>query len=128
MRLGKLQYTILQTLHTQGPMAARALTEALALSGVVAHSTIQTLLRQLEAKGLVAHEVAERTFIFRALRAPDELGPTPLRELLARVYEGSVYSLMAHLLQQEKLSEAQKQQLRELLDEDSEGSEKGSTL
>ncbi|WP_309708824.1 BlaI/MecI/CopY family transcriptional regulator [Armatimonas sp.] len=116
MRLGKLQYTILQTLYTQGPLTARALTEALAPSGAVAHSTIQTLLRQLETKGLVAHEVEDRTFVFRALRAPDEVAQTPLRELLARVYEGSVYGMMAHLLQQEKLSEAEKQQLRELLD------------
>ena len=116
MRLGKLQYTILQTLYTQGPLTARALTEALAPSGAVAHSTIQTLLRQLETKGLVAHEVEDRTFVFRALQAPDAVAQTPLRELLTRVYEGSVYGLMAHLLQQEKLSEAEKQQLRELLD------------
>lgn len=106
-------------------MTARALTDALAQSGAVAHSTIQTLLRQLEAKGLVAHEVQERTFVFRALRAPDEVAQTPLRELLARVYEGSAYGLMAHLLKQEKLSEAEKQQLRELLDSDPSTSEKG---
>jgi BlaI family transcriptional regulator, penicillinase repressor len=116
MRLGKLQYTILQTLHRYGPMTARALTDTLSADAPVAHSTVQTLLRQLEGKGLVAHEQSERTFIFRALRDPDDLGASPLRDLLERVYSGSVYGMMSHLLQQERITPEERERLRQLLE------------
>ena len=33
----------------------------------------QTLLRQLEAKGAVAHEVADRTFLFRPICQPGDI-------------------------------------------------------
>ena len=33
----------------------------------IAHSTVQTLLRKLEAKGAVRHEVHDRTFVFKPL-------------------------------------------------------------
>jgi BlaI family transcriptional regulator, penicillinase repressor len=124
MRLGKTQYKILEILHAGGPLTAREITDRLAEFAPVAHSTTQTLLRQLEAKGLVDHEERERTFVFRALRSPDELANNPLRDVLARVYQGSVYGLMSHLLRQERVSPEEIARLRRLLDE-AEGREGG---
>lgn len=123
MRLGKTQYKILETLYKSGPLTAREITDHLSEHAPIAHSTTQTLLRQLEAKGLVGHEeqrvsdTGTRVFVFRALCSPDELANNPLRDLLSRVYQGSVYSLMAHLLRQEKVSPDEIARLRRLLEE-----------
>jgi BlaI family transcriptional regulator, penicillinase repressor len=116
-RLGKVQYQILQVLWENGPSTARQITDALAETAVpLAHSTVQTLLRQLEAKGAVTHEVQDRTFLFHAVIAPTDVSTTPTRELLVRVFQGSVYNLMSHLLKSENVSEDELRRLRQLLD------------
>jgi BlaI family penicillinase repressor len=117
-RMGKGQFQIMQALWRQGPCTARQLTDELSRTTPIAHSTVQTLLRQLEAKGAITHEVQDRTFVFRPLYQPDELNETPLRQVLMRVYEGSVVNLMSHLLKHETISREELAQLRELIDEE----------
>jgi BlaI family transcriptional regulator, penicillinase repressor len=118
LRLGKIQYRIMQVLWEQDKATARQITEELAKSQPIAHSTVQTLLRQLEAKGVVAHDVEERTFVFRALYHQAQVTETPLRDLLQRVYQGSVVNLMSHLLKHESVSREELARLRALIDEE----------
>lgn len=117
-RLGKVQYQIMEVLWRLGPATARQITEELGRATPIAHSTVQTLLRQLESKGAVAHEVEDRTFVYRPLYQPSEVTETPLHELLVRFYQGSVVNLMSHLLKDEKISADELARLRRLLDEE----------
>jgi BlaI family penicillinase repressor len=117
-KLGKVQYRIMQVLWRSGKATAREITDELAQERPIAHSTVQTLLRQLEAKGVVSHQLEERTFVFRPLIDPAQLIATPLRELLQRVYRGSVVNLMSHLLKQEEISADELRRLREMIDEE----------
>ena len=48
----------------------------------VAHSTVQTLLRQLEAKGAVGHAAENRTFVFFPRLKEDKVKRTAARELV----------------------------------------------
>jgi BlaI family penicillinase repressor len=119
-RLGKVQLQIMQVLWTRGRTTAREITEELCRAQPIAHSTVQTLLRKLEAKGAVAHEIEDRTFIFRPLYQQTEVTRTATRDLLSRVFNGSVYGLVAHLLKHEPISEEELRRLRQLLDEEME--------
>src|SRR5579871_4947025 len=103
-RLGKVQYQIMQLLWQQGSATARQITEELSQTQPIAHSTVQTLLRQLENKGAVTHEVEDRTFVFRPLYPQSQAPETPLQELLTRVYKGSIVNLMSHLIKHETVS------------------------
>ena len=114
-RLGKVQLQIMQVLWQHGRATARQITDALSRSKPIAHSTVQTLLRKLEAKGAVAHEVEERTFIFRPLYEQSEVAESATRDLLNRVFSGSVYGLVAHLLQHETISGDELMRLRALV-------------
>src|SRR4051794_2932516 len=116
-KLGKVQYRIMQALWRAGKATARQITDDLSRDQPTTHSTVQTLLRQLEAKGVIAHEVEDRTFIFRPLYQPGQMTQTPLRDLLQRVYNGSIVNLMSHLLKHEEVSPDELRQLRELIDE-----------
>ena len=117
-RLGKVQLQIMQVLWLHGRATARQITDALSRSKPIAHSTVQTLLRKLEAKGAVAHEVEERTFIFRPLYEQSEVAESATRDLLTRVFSGSVYGLVAHLLQHETISGDELMRLRALVNEE----------
>jgi BlaI family penicillinase repressor len=114
--LGKVQLQIMQVLWRHGRATARQITEALSQEQPIAHSTIQTLLRKLEAKGAITHEIEDRTFIFRPLYQQSEVTETATRDLLTRLFNGSVSGLVAHLLKHETISPAELARLRELVE------------
>ena len=118
-QLGRMQFRIMQVLWERGRITAREITDALNESepGSVAHSTVQTLLRQLEAKGAVGHSAEGRTFLFYAQLKEDRVKQTATRDLLERVFGGSVGSLVAHLLNNERLSKEELDELHRLIDQ-----------
>jgi BlaI family transcriptional regulator, penicillinase repressor len=119
-RMGKVQLQIMQVLWREGRATARQITEALSREKPIAHSTVQTLLRKLEAKGAVTHELQDRTFVFLPLYQQSEVTETATRDLLTRLFDGSVSGLVAHLLKHETISAAELARLRELVEESSE--------
>ena len=116
--LGKVQLQIMQILWARGQATARDITEELNRHKPTAHSTVQTLLRKLEAKGAVTHTLEERTFVFRPVPQEAEVTTTATRDLLSRVFNNSVYGLVSHLIQHEKISREEMQRLRELIGEE----------
>ena len=115
-QLGRMQFRIMQVLWDRGRANAREITDALNEAEPVAHSTVQTLLRQLEAKGAVGHEVEGRIFVFIPKFKEDKVKRTAAQDLLERVFGGSVGNLVAHLLKDEKVSRAELDELRQLID------------
>jgi BlaI family penicillinase repressor len=116
-RLGKVQLQIMQVLWRKGQATAREITDELNSEAPIAHSTVQTLLRKMEAKGAVRHEAVDRVFVFKPLYQEDEVATTATRDLLARVFNSSVPGLVAHLLRHEKVSAEELQRLRKLIEE-----------
>ena len=115
-QLGRMQFKIMQVLWDRGRANAREITDALNADGPVAHSTVQTLLRQLEAKGAIGHEAEGRTFVFTPKLKEERVKRSATRDLLERVFGGSVGGLVAYLLKDEKLSRAELDELRRLID------------
>ena len=115
-KLGKVQLQIMQILWEHGEATAREITDALNQAEPIAHSTTQTLLRKLEAKHAVAHIVRERVFVFRPLSGEADTRESAARDLLTRVFGGSVYGLVSHLLKHESVSDDELTRLRALID------------
>lgn len=117
-RLGRLELQIMQILWERGRATAREITEELSRNRPIAHSTVQTMLRKLEAKGAVDHETEERTFVFFPLSRQSEVTESATRDLLARLFNGSVYGLVSHLLKHENLSQEELARLRKLIEQE----------
>lgn len=117
-RLGAVQMRIMQVLWQREAATAREITDALnAGAQDIAHSTVQTLLRQLKEKGAVSHRIKGRTWIFEPVYRQSEVALSATRDLLGRVFDNSVSGLMAHLLKHEKISDKELARLRELIEE-----------
>lgn len=114
-RLGVVQLEIMRVLWERGRATARQITESLPRRKRLAHSTVQTLLRQLEAKGAVAHEVHGRTFVYQPLTSEEEVTMGAARELVGRLFDGSAAGLMAHLLRHERLSRDELRRIQRLI-------------
>jgi predicted transcriptional regulator len=117
VKVGVVQHRIMRVLWEEGEVTARHITDVLSREHDIAHSTVQTLLRKLEAKGVVKHEKRERTFMFRATVEEEEISRSAVHDLVSRVFRGSVYGLMAHLLETEKVPREELERLREMVDE-----------
>ncbi|HZL37206.1 MAG TPA: BlaI/MecI/CopY family transcriptional regulator [Tepidisphaeraceae bacterium] len=116
VRLGRMQLRIMSVLWERGSASARQITDALCRERPVAHSTVQTLLRKLQDKGAVRHEVADRTFVFHPTVDSRSITRGATRELIERVFGGSAGGLVAHLLKEERISEDELDVIRKLID------------
>jgi BlaI family penicillinase repressor len=117
-RLGKVQHEIMRVLWARGRATAREITDDLSRTQPIAHSTVQTLLRKLEAKGAVTHDTEDRTFVFRPVYEETAVRKAAAHDLLARVFGGSVYGLVSHLLRHEEISPEELKRLRALIEEE----------
>lgn len=115
IRLGRIQLRIMETLWQRGQASAREITDVLAPDEKLAHSTVQTLLRKLEDKGAVDHVQEGRTFLFRPKIERGDVDTSAVRDLLVRVFDGSVSGLVAHLLKSEDVAPAEIARLKELI-------------
>ena len=77
-------------------------------------STVKTLLRRLCDKGVVAVEKRE-VFYYRPLLDREEYRRWSARSLLNRVFRGNTRDLIASLVEGDQLSEADLEELREIL-------------
>jgi BlaI family transcriptional regulator, penicillinase repressor len=116
-RLGRVQMKIMQVLWEKGHANAREITDSLNESEPIAHSTVQTLLRKLEAKGAVRHDSQERTFVFYPMAKEDKVKRLAARDLMERVFGGSVAELVSYLLKNEKVPRDEIEQIHRLIDQ-----------
>ena len=116
IHLGKVQLQIMQVLWNKGEATAREITDAMNVHEPIAHSTVQTLLRGLEDKQAVAYRVEGRVFIFYPLIKEDKVRTSAARDLVQRIFGGNAADLMTHLLKHEKVSPAELDELRKLIE------------
>ena len=119
VRLGRVQLRIMQVLWQRRRAAAKDITETLSADEPIAHSTVQTLLRGLEVKGAVGHDVEGRTFVFYPLVREGQVARSVTRELVERVFGGSISGMVAYLLKNEKVSPEELKEIRRLVNEQS---------
>jgi predicted transcriptional regulator len=91
---------ILKVLWEQGPSSVRAVHRQLGQREDLAYNTIQTLMRIMEDKGLVDHQVEGRTFIYTPRFSRDE---STVR-FLDRVFDGAADQLVLSLLRTERIA------------------------
>lgn len=87
------------------------------LADELAYTTVLTLLRTLEAKGYLRHEVEGRAHRYFPTVERRQAGASALRRLLATVFRGSPEALLTQLVSDQGLSEEELLRLKRLLDE-----------
>lgn len=82
----------------------------------LAYTSISTMIRTLEMKGYVSHRRGEgKTHVYFPVIDAEAAGETVLGRVLDKIYGGSPIKLLAHLVDQKRLSEKELARMRELL-------------
>ncbi len=114
--LGELQHAIMRVLWARDEATVAEVHEALFDDRGLAPTTIATMLRKMEDKGVVAHRVEDRHFVYQATVTEDSVRSTMVGELLDRLFAGDPAALVSHLVADHDIDEAEIERLRALLE------------
>jgi predicted transcriptional regulator len=117
IRLGKLELQIMKVVWKMGRATVHDVKEALGKGRKPAYSTILTMMRKIEAKGYLAHDVDNRTYIYRPTISEKDVRQSMLGDILDRVFEGSPALLMNCLVDQKSISSSELKQIKQLIKE-----------
>jgi predicted transcriptional regulator len=79
------------------------------------YSTVQTMLRILEAKGYVTHEKSGRAFLYRAVLDRQQARRRALTHLMSRLFDNSPALLVLNVLQDERIAPDELGQLKKMI-------------
>ena len=117
LRLGELQLRILEVLWEHPDSGVGAVHAALKPERDLAYTTVATMLRKMEARGLVTHREEGRSFLYRAAVAADDVNRSAGEHFVERLFEGSLADAVSHLLTTREVSREELDQLEKLIRE-----------
>jgi hypothetical protein len=116
-RLGDLQLRILQSLWGRPDSSVAEVHAELKPERDLAYTTVATMLRKMEARGLVLHREEGRSFLYRAKVAAEEVSRSVGQHLIERLSAGSLTEAVSHLLTSREVSRDELDQLEKLIKE-----------
>jgi predicted transcriptional regulator len=112
------ELAVLQTIWDRGPSTIRQVTDAIYPDGTDAsYASVQVFLGRLETKGHVRRDRTGHAHVFHAVTGREALVGQRLRVMAEQLCGGLMGPLLTHLLRAETLSEKERQELRQLMDE-----------
>ncbi len=113
--LTDLELRLMNIVWEKEKATVREVKDALPRRKPLAYSTVLTVMRNLEWKGYLRHEVDERTYVYHPTVPRDEVVHSMLRHLAGRVFGDSAELLMVNFLEREELSLDKLRRLKKLI-------------
>ena len=113
--VGELQLAILRVLWQSGEATAADVHAALVAERGLAPTTIATMLKKMEGRGLVTHREEGRRFIYRPLVTEESLTRSMVSDLTEKLFGGRASELVSHLLQEHEIDRSELAELERLI-------------
>jgi len=114
--LANAELAVMELLWRENRLTARRIREQLYPSVTKAqHGTVQRLLQRLEAKGYVERDRSQPVLYFSATLSRQAYAASQLESVAARLTGGSIAPLITHLVEENRISPEELEQLREIL-------------
>ncbi len=117
IRLGRLELQIMNIVWEKGKATVHDVKDVLGKGRKPAYSTILTMMRKLEAKGYLEHDVDDRTYVYRPTISQQAARKGILGDIVERLFEGSPSLLLNSLVEQDHISEKELKQIQKLIKE-----------
>jgi len=113
--MGELQLDVLDKLCRLGEGTVYEVLDEFPARQRPRYTTVLTVLRNLEQKGLATHRTRDRTYVFRPTDGAAEVRSRMLEDVLERVFGGSPKDLMAAFLDVDAVTPDVLRQLKALI-------------
>ena len=116
--ISEAEYQIMKVIWAEEvPISTNEVVEKLESTTSWKPKTIHTLLSRLVKKGALQYEKRGRVFVYSPLVKESDILEIENDNFLNRFYDGTINSMVVHLLEQDKLSNEDIEQLKRILDE-----------
>ncbi len=115
--LGSLQSEVMELVWKQGEATVSQLLETIGKKRAIAYTTVLSAVQKLEKKGWLKHRSAGKAYVYFPVRDRLEVGSRTLRDLLRTAFSGDPRLLLASLLEDTRLSDADLKELRNLIEQ-----------
>lgn len=118
-QISEAEYEVMKIVWKLAPVNTNEITELLSKTTSWSPRTIQTLIRRLVTKGALAYEKQGRVFVYTPLVREREYVDQESRSFLKRFYGGEISAMLSAYIENDRLSEAELDRLRSLLEKGS---------
>ncbi|ROR23921.1 BlaI family penicillinase repressor [Mobilisporobacter senegalensis] len=115
-QISEAEYKVMKIIWSHSPISTNEVIEKLIRTTDWSPKTIQTMLKRLVQKGALIYEKEGRVFIYTPLVKEGEYLKHENIHFLERLYDGNIASMLTNFLANEKLSDKEIEELRNLLD------------
>jgi BlaI family transcriptional regulator, penicillinase repressor len=116
-KISEAEWEVMKVLWKESPHTANELADLLAPKNQWSPRTVKTLINRLVAKGALGRVKEGRAFLFRPLVKEADCALAATESFLDRVFDGSLNPMLTHLVERNRLSRKQIDQLKRILDE-----------
>jgi predicted transcriptional regulator len=81
----------------------------------IAYTTVMTMMNILEQKGYLKKRQEDRAYVYLSARPQKQVIASMVREFIQRVFNGSAEPLLAHLVEDEQLTEQDLEEIRKTI-------------
>ncbi len=106
-----MELAILHILWEAGPSTVQEVQER--LTGEPAYTTVQTIMNTMEKKGRAKRTLKGKAFLYRAAVSRDVAEGGLVRDVVERVFRGSVEGLLMNLVKTKQLDEKTLERLKQ---------------
>ncbi len=119
-QLPPMELAIMHVLWECGPSTVQQVQER--LDGEPAYTTVQTILNIMTQKGRTKRVLRGKAYVYRAVLSRERAMGSAVRDLVERMFGGSVESLLMNLVENKELDEKTRARLRRAIAEREENS------
>jgi predicted transcriptional regulator len=114
--LTELENRIMAAIWTGGPSTVETVHQTVSQKHKLKETSVRTMLRRLEQKGYLRHEVQDRAFIYRAVEPARGLAARAVRQIIDHLCQGSVEELVTGMVDAKVLSNRELDQLAQFVE------------
>lgn len=101
--LGRRERQIMDAVHRLGEASVSEVRDE--IPAPPSYSSVRTMVRLLESKGLLTHRQCGKRYVYRATQSRDQASKSALRHLLETFFKGSATEAVAAILDAESVGE-----------------------
>jgi predicted transcriptional regulator len=119
-QLTPVELEIMQVLWEDGPASVAAAQQR--LGGKLAYTSVQTMLNVLVRKGKASRTLVDRAYRYRAAISREKALGATLRDVVQRIFGGSVEALVMSLVETKQLTPETLRRLQKMVEDENHGS------
>jgi predicted transcriptional regulator len=113
--LTDLESDVMRVIWERGPSPVEAVHEVVARHRQLKEATTRTVLRRLEQKAYLRHDVDNRAYVYHALEPSRSLAARAVRQIIDRFCKGSVEELVTGMVDADVLTDAEMSRLERVV-------------